>query len=69
MLTLKAMHPDLLVERHPQSGAVDLLAQKINCSVLNVGRIDNAGCSVNDKRKILCENTEALFGELLTAVE
>ena len=36
-LTLNAMHPDLLVVRHPQSGAVDLLAQKVNCSVLNGG--------------------------------
>ena len=35
--TLNAMHPDLLVVRHPQSGAVDLLAQKVNCSVLNAG--------------------------------
>ncbi|MCB1390707.1 MAG: aspartate carbamoyltransferase catalytic subunit, partial [Rhodobacteraceae bacterium] len=32
-----AMHPDLLVVRHPQSGAVDLLAQKVNCAVLNAG--------------------------------
>ena len=36
-LTLNAMHPDLLVVRHPESGAVDLLAQKVNCSVLNAG--------------------------------
>jgi aspartate carbamoyltransferase catalytic subunit len=36
-LTLNAMHPDLLVVRHPHSGAVDLLAQKVNCSVLNAG--------------------------------
>ena len=36
-LTLNAMHPDLLIVRHPQSGAVDLLAQKVNCSVLNAG--------------------------------
>jgi len=36
-LTLNAMHPDLLVVRHPQSGAVDLLAQKVTCSVLNAG--------------------------------
>src|SRR6056297_1098478 len=35
--TLNAMHPDLLVVRHPQSGAVDLLAQKVNCAVLNAG--------------------------------
>jgi len=36
-LTLNAMHPDLLIVRHPQSGAVDLLAQKVNCAVLNAG--------------------------------
>ena len=36
-LTLNAMHPDLLVVRHPQSGAIDLLAQKVTCSVLNAG--------------------------------
>jgi len=36
-MTLNAMHPDLLVVRHPQSGAVDLLAQKVRCAVLNAG--------------------------------
>ena len=36
-LTLNAMHPDLLVVRHQSSGAVDLLAQKVNCAVLNAG--------------------------------
>ena len=36
-LTLNAMHPDLLVVRHPSSGAVNLLAQKVNCAVLNAG--------------------------------
>lgn len=36
-LTLNAMHPDLLVVRHPQSGAVSLLSQKVNCAVLNAG--------------------------------
>jgi aspartate carbamoyltransferase catalytic subunit len=37
-LTLNAMRPDLLVVRHPQSGAVDLLAAKMhNCAVLNAG--------------------------------
>ncbi|MEO0918010.1 MAG: aspartate carbamoyltransferase catalytic subunit, partial [Pseudomonadota bacterium] len=36
-LTLNAMHPDLLVVRHPHSGAVNLLAQKVNCAVLNAG--------------------------------
>ncbi|EAQ05122.1 aspartate carbamoyltransferase catalytic subunit [Pseudooceanicola batsensis HTCC2597] len=36
-MTLNAMQPDLLVVRHPHSGAVDLLAQKVNCAVLNAG--------------------------------
>ncbi|MEL6640758.1 MAG: aspartate carbamoyltransferase catalytic subunit [Pseudomonadota bacterium] len=36
-LTLNAMHPDLLVVRHPNSGAVDLLSQKVNAAVLNAG--------------------------------
>jgi aspartate carbamoyltransferase catalytic subunit len=36
-LSLNAMHPDILVVRHPHSGAVDLLAQKVNCAVLNAG--------------------------------
>ncbi len=36
-MTLNAMQPDLLVVRHPQSGAVDLLSQKVNCAVLNAG--------------------------------
>ncbi|WP_370300974.1 aspartate carbamoyltransferase catalytic subunit [Pseudooceanicola sp.] len=36
-MTLNAMHPDLLVVRHPASGAVYLLAQKVNCAVLNAG--------------------------------
>lgn len=36
-LTLNAMQPDLLIVRHPNSGAVDLLAQKVHCAVLNAG--------------------------------
>jgi len=36
-MTLNAMRPDLLVVRHPNSGAVDLLAQKVACAVLNAG--------------------------------
>ena len=35
-MTLNAMQPDLLVVRHPSSGAVNLLASKVNCAVLNV---------------------------------
>ena len=36
-MTLNAMNPDMLVVRHPNSGAVDLLAQKVKCAVLNAG--------------------------------
>ena len=36
-LTLNAMHPDLLVVRHGSSGAVNLLAEKVNAAVLNAG--------------------------------
>jgi aspartate carbamoyltransferase catalytic subunit len=36
-ITLNAMHPDLLVVRHHASGAVELLASKLDCSVVNAG--------------------------------
>ncbi|MGR3484465.1 MAG: aspartate carbamoyltransferase catalytic subunit [Paracoccaceae bacterium] len=36
-LTLNAMRPDLLVLRHPSSGAAALLAEKLDCAVLNAG--------------------------------
>jgi aspartate carbamoyltransferase catalytic subunit len=34
---LNAMHPDVLVVRHPESGAVQLLSEKVNCAVINAG--------------------------------
>ncbi|MAG22560.1 MAG: aspartate carbamoyltransferase catalytic subunit [Rhodospirillaceae bacterium] len=36
-MTLNAMHPDVLVVRHPDSGAVQLLSEKVNCAVINGG--------------------------------
>lgn len=36
-VTLNAMHPDVLVVRHPQSGAVKLLSEKVKCAVVNGG--------------------------------
>jgi len=36
-MTLNAMRPDVLVVRHPESGAVALLAQKVDCAVINGG--------------------------------
>jgi aspartate carbamoyltransferase catalytic subunit len=34
---LEAMHPDVLVVRHPASGAASYLAKKLKCSVVNAG--------------------------------
>jgi aspartate carbamoyltransferase catalytic subunit len=36
-MTLTAMHPDVLVIRHPESGAVQLIAEKVDCAVINGG--------------------------------
>jgi aspartate carbamoyltransferase catalytic subunit len=36
-MTLNAMRPDILVVRHDKAGAVELLAQKVDCSVINAG--------------------------------
>ena len=36
-MTLNAMHPDLIVIRHQESGAPNLLSQKVNCAVINAG--------------------------------
>ena len=36
-MTLNAMRPDILVVRHHAAGAVELLAQKVACSVINAG--------------------------------
>src|SRR5215472_11464011 len=35
--TLNAMRPDILVVRHQDSGAAELLSQKLDCSVVNAG--------------------------------
>ncbi len=36
-MTLNAMHLDVLVVRHQESGAPKLLADKVNCAVINAG--------------------------------
>jgi aspartate carbamoyltransferase catalytic subunit len=36
-MTLNAMHPDVLVVRHPDSGAAKLLSEKVNCAVVSGG--------------------------------
>jgi aspartate carbamoyltransferase catalytic subunit len=36
-VTLNAMQPDIIVVRHHSAGAVELLSQKVDCSVVNAG--------------------------------
>jgi aspartate carbamoyltransferase catalytic subunit len=36
-VTLNAMRPDIIVVRHHASGGVELLARKVDCSVVNAG--------------------------------
>ncbi len=36
-VTLNAMRPDIIVVRHHSAGAVELLSQKVDCSVINAG--------------------------------
>ncbi len=36
-MTLNAMRPDIIVVRHHSAGAVELLSQKVDCSVVNAG--------------------------------
>src|SRR6201999_17745 len=36
-MTLNAMGPDILIVRHPESGAVNLLSQKVDGAVINAG--------------------------------
>ena len=35
--TLNSMNPDILVIRHPYSGAVQLISEKVDCPVVNAG--------------------------------
>ena len=35
--TLNSMNPDILVMRHPNSGAVQLISEKVDCPVVNAG--------------------------------
>jgi aspartate carbamoyltransferase catalytic subunit len=35
--TLNAMQPDVIIVRHAAAGAVELLSQKVGCSVINAG--------------------------------
>ncbi len=36
-MTLNAMGPDVMIVRHPESGAINLLSQKVDGAVINAG--------------------------------
>src|SRR2546429_7605310 len=36
-MTLNAMHPDVLIVRHPESGAIPPLSEKPDCAGINAG--------------------------------
>ena len=37
VLTLQAMKPDIIVMRHPSSGAANFVSERVSCSVVNAG--------------------------------
>lgn len=72
-MTLTAMRPDLLVVRHPDSGAVSLLSEKVDCSVVNAGDGSHEhptqalldALSIRQRRGRLAGLTVAICGDLL----
>lgn len=48
-MTLGAMQPDIIAVRHPQSGAAALMAQHVNCSLINAGD----GCHAHPTQALL----------------
>ncbi len=72
-MTLNAMQPDVLVVRHPDSGAVDLLSQKVTGSVINAGDGSHAhptqalldALTVRRRRGTLSGLTVAICGDIL----
>ena len=53
-MTLNAMHPDIIVIRHQDSGACNLLSQKVNCAVLNALTIINRKKKIEGLRIAIC---------------
>ncbi|WP_366555037.1 aspartate carbamoyltransferase catalytic subunit [Aquibaculum sediminis] len=72
-MTLTAMRPDLLVVRHPDSGAVSLLSEKVDCAVINAGDGSHEhptqalldALSIRQRRGRLAGLTVAICGDLL----
>lgn len=72
-MTLNAMHPDFITVRHPESGAVKLLAEKVNCSVINAGDGMNEhptqalldALTIRTKKGKIRDLTVAICGDIL----
>ena len=72
-MTLNAMHPDVLVVRHPDSGAVKLLSEKVNCAVINGGDGSHEhptqalldALTIRRRRKSLAGLTVAICGDVM----
>jgi len=71
-LNLNAMCPNLLVVRHPNSGAVQLLSEKVNCSVVNAGDGNHEhptqalldALTIKRRKKTLSNLTIAICGDI-----
>jgi len=64
-MTLNAMHPDFIAVRHPESGAVHLLARKVNCSVINAGD----GCHEHPTQALLDALTILQYKEKVAGLQ
>ena len=72
-MTLNAMQPDVLVVRHDESGAVALLAQKVDCAIINAGDGSHAhptqalldALTIRRRKGRLAGLTVAICGDIL----
>jgi len=72
-MTLNAMQPDVLVVRHDESGAAALLAQKVDCAVINAGDGSHAhptqalldALTIRRRKGRLAGLTVAICGDIL----
>jgi len=72
-MTLTAMHPDILVVRHHAAGAVELLAQKVACAVVNAGDGSHEhptqalldALTIRRRKKRIAGLTVAICGDIL----
>ena len=72
-MTLNAMQPDVMVVRHHDSGAVDLLAQKVDGAVINAGDGSHAhptqalldALTIRRRKKTLSGLIVAICGDIM----